>query len=217
MWGCYAQKRVCRAVLSLTELAGVNSVSSLLEAWSDSVGKEATSRAESLACLRGVDGEGYRYDEVLLLVMARYKPKLQFFARLSWAEEAPNFEHVLPTAFPFTASLRMGPSFISPAHRAVRIVTNETLAQEVAEYDMAWSLHPLDWELPARNRLVDHVVTGMQEAFVRPQPTGRRRQTKKKAAFNTGSTPTCCSIDKSIGCLFEFIQERLCLHGDQVT
>ena len=74
----------------------------------------------------------------------------------------------------------MGPSLISPSHRTVCIVTNETLAKEVSEYDMAWALHPLVWELPDRNRLIDHVVTGMQEALVRPQPTGRRRKTKKK-------------------------------------
>ena len=120
-----------------------------------------------------------------MLVMARYQPKLQFYARLSWEEEVgPDGGRVMPAALPFTASLRMGPSLISPNHRTVRIDTNETLAKEVAEYDMAWALHPLVWELPDRNRLTDHVVTGMQEAFARPEPTGRRRKTKKKESIS---------------------------------
>ena len=59
-------------------------------------------------------------------------------------------------------------SALSPAHQSLRIVTNETLAQEWAEVGMTWSLHPLRWEVPDGKRLTDHRVIGMEDAFVRP-------------------------------------------------
>ena len=46
------------------------------------------------------------------------------------------------------ASLTVGPSVVSPAYSSVKIVTNETLAEELVAFDVAWKLHPLRWEFP---------------------------------------------------------------------
>ena len=122
---------------------------------------------------------------VLLLVMSRLaKPRLHFFARCALPEADVGFEDVMPEV-PFVASLSVGPSALSPAHRSLRIVTNETLAEEVAEYEMTWVLHPLGWEVPDRKRLTDHVVTGIEDAFVRPAKAtakgGKTRQASSAA------------------------------------
>ena len=181
MWGCFASKKVCRAVLTRSRLLAVNDISGRLTDWVDSLGKDAASACQALACLRGVHRpSGERLDVVLLLVMARQRwPKLQFFARCSVPEneDVPG-QDVIPDSFPFVASLRVGPSVISPAYSSVKIVTNETLAEELAEFDMAWKLHPLRWDFPAdSHRLTDHAVTGIGAAFIPPQ--GKKRKASR--------------------------------------
>ena len=179
MWGCFASKKVCRAVLTRSRLLAVNDISARLTDWVDSLGKDAVSACQALACLRGLHRpSGERLDVVLLLVMARQKPKLHFFARCAVPEnEDKPFQDVIPDSFPFVASLLVGPSVISPAHSSVKIVTNETLAGELAEFDMAWKLHPLRWDFPDSHRLTDHVVTGLEAAFTPPQ--GQKRKASR--------------------------------------
>ena len=161
-------------------LLAVNDISGRLTDWVDSLGKDAANACQDLACLRGVHRpSGERLDVVLLLVMTRQaNPKLHFFAKCDVPEnkDEPGRD-VIPDSFPFVASLRVSPSVISPAYSSVKIVTNETLAEELAEYDMAWKLHPLRWDLPDSHRLTDHVVTGLEAAFVPPQ--GKKRKASR--------------------------------------
>ena len=166
-------------MLERSQLLAVNDISGRLTDWVDSLGKDAANACQALACLRGVHRpSGERLDVVLLLVMARQSPKLQFFAKCAVPEnkDKPG-QDVIPDSFPFVASLRVSPSVISPAYSVVRIVTNEILAEELAEYDMAWKLHPLRWDFPDSHRLTDHVVTGLEAAFVPPQ--GKKRKASR--------------------------------------
>ena len=103
MWGCFGQKKICRAVLGLADLLAVKHTSSLLEAWVDSLGKVTANSCQKLACLRGVHRpSGERYGMVFLLVMARLRdPKLQFFVKcvLPVDDDRP-FQDAMPDRFP---------------------------------------------------------------------------------------------------------------------
>ena len=102
------------------------------------------------------------------MVMVRQKPKLLFFARcvVRADKDEPGHQDVIPDTFPFVASLCVCPSVISAAYPSVDIVTNESLAAELAELDMVWKLHPLQWDFPTSYRLTDHVVTRLGDAFI---------------------------------------------------
>ena len=104
MWGCFASKKVCRAVLTRSRLLAVNDISGRLTDWVDSLEKDAANACQALACLRGVHRpSGVRLDVVLLLVMARQKPKLLFFARCvvrSGDTAPPGHQDVIPDCFP---------------------------------------------------------------------------------------------------------------------
>ena len=143
----------------------------MLASWVRSLGAGAAQKCDSLACVRGVHPTtGSRKDVVVLLLMARQQPSIQFYARCAIAPACPEDQkgaQVLPERLPCLVSLRIVDSRLSTTFRAVDICSSEELAQQLAKSGMSWSIHPLTWHMPPDRRpLLDHMVTSVGEQYV---------------------------------------------------
>ena len=121
----------------------------MLASWVRSLGAGAAQKCDSLACVRGVHPTtGLRKDVIVLLLMSRQGPSLQFYARCAIAadtEDAAGADgaELLPEALPCVMSLRIVHSRLSSHFRAVDICSIEELAQQLATSGMQWSIHSL--------------------------------------------------------------------------
>ena len=107
---------------------------------------------------------GSRKDVVVLLLMTRQQPAIQFYARCAIAPghlEDMDGAQVLPEGLPCVVSLRIVESRLSTSPRGVDTCPSEELAQQLASSRMSWSIYPLTWHMPDRRQLLDHVVTSV--------------------------------------------------------
>ena len=177
MWGCYASKLACRSSVPKPRADAINRVAQLFASWVAALGGEAAQKSETLVCIRGVHPTtGSRKDVIVLLVMTRRAPSVQFFARCTIAasDGREGDAQVLPDALPCLVSLRIVESRLSTGFRTVDIRSSEELAQELSDSGMAWSMYPLEWRLPERRQLLDHLVVGIGEQFVGKKATAKR-------------------------------------------
>ena len=119
MWGCYASKLACRVTVPKPRADAIDGIADLFASWVASLGAGVAQKCETLACIRGVHAmTGSRKDVIVLLLMSRQQPSLQFFARCAIAagvEEpaAADGAEVLPEALPCVVSLRIVQSRLS--------------------------------------------------------------------------------------------------------
>ena len=138
LWGCCASKLACRATVPGPIADSIDNITDMLASWVQSLGAGAAQKCDSLACMRGAHPTtGLRKDVIVLLLMSRQQPSLQFFARCAIAagvEEpaAADGAEVLPEALPCVVSLRIVQSRLSSHFRAVDICSSEELAQQLA-------------------------------------------------------------------------------------
>jgi hypothetical protein len=81
----------------------------------------------------------------------------------------------MPEALPFVASIGVGPCRMSHMWRSIDVKTNEEVALEMARAHMEWRIVPLQWRLAeGASPLQDHVVTGVEGAFVQKAKVDRQ-------------------------------------------
>ena len=163
-------KLACRATAPGPVADSINHITEHLASWVASLGAGAAQKCDSLACMRGVHPTtGSRKDVVVLLLMARQQPSIQFYARCAIAPghlEDMDGTQVLPEGLPCVVSLRIVESRLSTSPRGVDTCPNEELAQQLASSRMSWSIYPLTWHMPDKRQLLDHIVTSVGERFV---------------------------------------------------
>ena len=164
----------------------IDRIADLLASWVASLGAGVPQKCETLACIRGVHPTtAAMKDVIVLLLMKREQPRLQFFARCalpSDSEEGDDAQR-LPEALPCVVSLRIVESRLSTPFRAVDIRSSEELAEELAASGMSWSIRPLVWRLPERRQLLDHIVTGLGDAF-EPKTKQARRVVRPESGMD---------------------------------
>jgi hypothetical protein len=166
MWGCFGKKRSCKHAMPSHQASRLDDLTAKLSKWADALGKTEVHKSASLACMRGIHAtNGTKKDVVVLLVMARYSPKIQFFVRCTFKSMDGEPSDMMPDAMPFIASLGVARSRLGDHHEALDIVTSEELAVDLSSMELAWELRPLKWELPEKRQLTDHIVTNVEDAF----------------------------------------------------
>ena len=190
--GGYAQKLVCRATIPRPRADAIDRIADLLASWVASLGAGVPQKCETLACIRGVHPTtAAMKDVIVLLLMKREQPRLQFFARCALPSDSEEGDdaQALPETLPCVVSLRIVESRLSTPFRAVDIRSSEELAEELAASGMSWSIRPLVWRLPERRQLLDHIVTGLGDAS-EPKTKRLAGWFAQKAAWTTSCSTT---------------------------
>ena len=201
---------MCRATIPRPRADAIDRIADLLASWVASLGAGVPQKCETLACIRGVHPTtAERKDVIVLLLMKREQPRLQFFARCALPSDSEEGDdaQTLPEALPCVVSLRIVESRLSTPFRAVDIRSSEELAEELAASGMSWSIRPLVWRLPERRQLLDHIVTGLGEAFELKtkkgsqggsprKRRGRRPARRRSACIWQGCCCCCCACQQ---------------------
>lgn len=187
IFGCFASKKnVCREAMPRNKSKALSSITDRLSSWVDSFGAEACRKCDRLLLLRGrvtrPDLEDAQCHLVVLLIDARFSPKMQFFGVCRLKGSIGDFSVSL-FAPPCVVSLATETSAISKKFRTLMLMTSDELGMSMLGRDMdEWGMAPLKWEMVVgAGSLMDMRVTEIGENFT-AKP--RNPQTVKNAASN---------------------------------
>ena len=172
VFGCYANKKnICRHSLPAVRARELDSLCLRFNVWVDDLGAPVAREAESLLWLKGQDddlfGEGDRVDMVVLLVDPVYQPKMQYWARCCLLGEDGVAQFRMPDAWPVVVSICSREARLSPNFRTLDLVTSDELALQLTSGTEVWQLIPLVWEFADTDSVLDMVITGAGEPFVK--------------------------------------------------
>ena len=174
------KKNVCRHCISDELCAAMEDLTSLLNSWVTSLGKEAANSASALFSLHGsrpaVGGaiEDEEVDLCAMLVLPRGVPRMQTLARCCLEGCSDQLQRKLPEP-PFVVELCASASRLQPTFQRMMWQTSDELCLEAATLGMAeWILVPLAWEeMPARPTLLPLHVVG-KARFAKPARQARK-------------------------------------------
>lgn len=201
--GCFASKKnVCRQHgTNRAAVADLDYYCRTLSAWTDSLEKKTIKDCSHLLWLHdaqaaepSVQGSASSMgklgdrDAIVLLVDARFKPKMQYYLPCSVVvDEQPQERFRIP-AFPFMASLSHGRSRMRGDGEVLRMVTSDELCRDLLRHSATWKLFPLQWEFVPGNLLWMKVLSAGPE-FLPPT-----RQRCRPAAVRASSLPPELSL-----------------------
>ena len=168
LFGCFGEKKnVCMAVLDPELRKATEANAKLLSKFADKLGKDVVSSAATLVWIQqdglpeGVVGSN---DSIVLLVSARWRPKVQYFVRCLLSESEAFSLRVPPP--PFQVRIGTSESSLSTNFRGVTVCTSSELALAMARSAGAsWQLRPLQWSEVPRSSLLRLQVDGAEPPF----------------------------------------------------
>jgi hypothetical protein len=171
IFGCFASKKnVCREVMPSNKSRALSAITGRLSSWVDSFGAAACRKCDRLLLLRGraarLDLEDAQCHLVVLLIDARFSPKMQFFGVCRLKDSIGDYSCSL-SALPCVVSLATEMSAISTKFRTLMLMTSDELGMSMLGRDMdEWGIAPLKWEMVVgAGSLMDMRVTEIGENF----------------------------------------------------
>ena len=171
IFGCFASKKnVCREAMPRNKSMALSAITGRLSSWVDSFGAAACRKCDRLLLLRGraarPDLEDAQCQLVVMLIDARFSPKMQFFGVCRLKGSIGDFSLSL-SALPCVVSLATETSAISKKFRTLMLMTSDELGMSMLGRDMdEWGIAPLKWEMVVgAGSLMDMRVTEIGENF----------------------------------------------------